>query len=507
MLNIQRLILLLDDKYYDAFLAYLKKKRSRLSIQLVEAIRKKPDKILTVDDLTKKVYKSNAEKDKRKLVQLAHHTFLLSSYISRNYPYYLNINLTRVETEMAEGNRQRANELADMIYHLAEKVEDYNTQLNLLNFYCQQSYILENRADTIRYHEEIESVVKKISNINKIYSYLRARLHFKQKESLKAGAVEDHLSFFDQIEEGDSMTIKLLKRYAKLNTLSFLNDKRFFSKETEVELTSLAKDIQKYGYILFPFSSDIQINIEYLIMKQMIKEKDKTTLHREALTILDRWKDFKFWKGYLNFPQIFYLSIQASYYLSVYGYAYRRDFDEYLDDEIKKEVQEHIEMCEEMLGHDYWEEGFYVRFINLNIIYSCFLILTGKEGCKKVTSIIENLLISYQQISFHKIYDSLFATLITAYFSLEDYVNVAETYRRYEKLTSNQAKFDENDLLIKLYYYTSQWLVSERNHYLVKLSKLYDDMKSDKNLATTTQTTEELLEYFDINLSEVEEKE
>lgn len=62
--------------------------------------------------------------------------------------------------------------------------------------------------------------------------------------------------------------------------------------------------------------------------------------------------------------------------------------------------------------------------------------LTGDLNDKnKSVKILEDTLVSYQQIPFQKFLDGMFVALIMGYFSLEQYGKVVTTYKRYKKIT------------------------------------------------------------------------
>ncbi len=110
---------------------------------------------------------------------------------------------------------------------------------------------------------------------------------------------------------------------------------------------------------------------------------------------------------------------------------------------------------------------------------------------------LEGALISYQQINFQKLYDALFGILIMGYFAQKEYEEVAGCYKRYEKLTANTARNQENDLTIKAFYYAAQWLQNQRKQYEDKLSKTIIAANEAK-LLQTEELIIELVNYFNI---------
>ena len=222
-------------------------------------------------------------------------------------------------------------------------------------------------------------------------------------------------------------------------------------------------------------------------------------LQKEAAVLLKKRETPRFWRNYLNTAQIAFISIQASVLVSRYGFGYPKGWNENLPDEIREQIQAYRKASEDILSQYNWgEENLHVRYINMSNLYCCFLLLGTKEDIRQVTITMEALLFNYQQVAFHRMYDQIFATIIMAYFMLEEYVKVQECYKRYEKLTANNTKLPENDMTIKAYYYVSQWLQSGRKQYQEKLNNLLEKTEGVQNLETLRHLILDLKEYFKI---------
>jgi hypothetical protein len=127
-----------------------------------------------------------------------------------------------------------------------------------------------------------------------------------------------------------------------------------------------------------------------------------------------------------------------------------------------------------------WNEGYIIKLINVRSLYSGLLLLGTKEEIKKATDIIEETLITYQQIPFQKFLDQIFASLAIGYFSLKQYEKVAECYKRYKKSTNGNSVNEENDITICAYYYASQWITTERKQYAEKLYNTFEATEEKK---------------------------
>lgn len=498
MLSIQKVILLLDEPRLNEFTQHLKIHKAELPLKLVQQIQKDGWDQKETDDLCKAVYGTKDEKSKKKFFQLAHYTFKLTSFLSRNHPSYLNHNIAIIEHLINKGELKKANEYAEILLDIAEKIEDFHTAISALKFFAQQAFIMENKNASIRYHEQISEYLKNEHIINQIYLFMRENLNFKGKSALSEKEMQEHLGFYDKYRTHKSWSIQLLSRFAYCQTLNYLNDALFYSQEIEDEIDTLTDDLEKNGYVVFSFSDDIQLNVDYLKLKLLIYKLSKDELQKEAANLIEKREPLRFWKNYVNTPEIIYLSIQASYFLTHYCYGYKKDYNEQLPQEIKDQIDHYRIKCEEIMAKPIWNEGMHVRFINLNNIYCGFLILGSKDDVKKAINKLESLLVNYQQIAFQRLYDALFSILILGYFFLGDHEGIQECYKRYEKLTVNTSKNIENDLTIKAVYYVSQWINTQRKQYVEKLFGVLDKVKELEKLPHVDKFITELIDYYEI---------
>lgn len=498
MLIIQKIVRLTPPHLLEEFKTFLENTNAQLSLKLINVICKQKNAEISSDKLCKAVYGSATEKDKKNLFQLSHHTFKLSGFLSKNYPSYIHSNFIELESLINKGEKEEANKLAQIILDVSEKIEDFDAQARILKFFAQQSFILESRNETLKYIHKLEEVFENQKSLISLYSYLRHNLNFKIRNSLDKKEIEKHLSFFESFKKSKSLVISIMARYGYCYTLSFLNDTRFYSDEIINEVSELIKDQENHYYLVMNFADDILLNSEYLKLKHLLALNNEEELHKRSYEMIHKRPAQLFWKSYINTPLIVNLSIQASYYLTRFGFPYKQNAHDLIPDNVKEELTFLKKTCEELIiNSKSWDEGMYVRYINLCTIYASFLILGEKNEIKKAVEMLERTLISYQQINFQKLYDALFGILIMGYFALKEYEQVAECYKRYEKLTSNTARNLENDLTIKAFYYAAQWLQNQRKQYEEKLSKTIH-AASEAKLYQTEKLLTELIKYFNI---------
>lgn len=498
MLSIQKTILLLDDFHFEEFKLHLKKSNAELPYKLVVQIRKDDWNQQESDDLCRDVYGSKDEKSKKKFFQLVHYTFRLTSFLSRNHPSYLTHNFSKIEQLINKGELDKANKLAEILLDIAEKAEDFPTAIGVLKYFAQQAFVLENRNAAIKYHQRISELQKNEHIINLMYLYMRQNLNFKGKSVLTDKEMEEHLSFYDKYRDNASLSINMLSRYAYFNTLNYLNDSRFYSQEILDEINKLMDDLEKNAFLIFSFSDDIQLNVDYLKLKHLIGSMSRDELQKETAFLINQREPLRFWKNYVNTPEVIYLSIQASYFLTHYSQGYKPGYNESLPKEVRTQIEFYRQKCEEILAKPIWNEGLHVRFINLNNIYCGFLILGSKADIKKATEKLEYLLVNFQQIAFQRLYDALFATLMLGYFFSGENESIQECYKRYEKLTAGINKNVENDLTIKAIYYASQWTSTQRKQYIEKLQGVADKASENEKLVHLNQFISEVVDHFEI---------
>lgn len=183
MLSIQKVVVLLDEFHLGEFRKYLEANKAELPLRLVDAAKKIGGEDNDSDLLCKAIYKKSGTAEKKKFFQLAHHTFKLTGYLSRNYPSYLLHNVSTIERYANQGKIKEANQLAEILLDVAEKIEDFATSRATLQYFAQHSYMREKKTEAIRFLERNAWVIESEKALNEIYLYLRSHLHFKDKSA------------------------------------------------------------------------------------------------------------------------------------------------------------------------------------------------------------------------------------------------------------------------------------------------------------------------------------
>jgi hypothetical protein len=498
MLTIQKLISLIEPDKCAEFKAHLAATGNTLPLRLVDALEKYGPLKAESEQLCIDVYGTADDKAKRKFFQLAHYTFRLTVFLARRYPFYLTHNLSVIEKLFNTGKHDEAMMVSENLLDIAIKIEDYSTQTWVLKFLINFSHIREKRKEAIRQQQMLNSALSNEAAVNEILLYIRENLNFKDKNTITGDNAPKHIEFFKRWKEHPSFTARVLGMYGYCYTYSFLDDKQFYTQEVRVALDEMISELDKNSYVIFPFADDVLLNIDYLYMKHLFQEMNEEEILKESARLTRKWSTLRFWQTHINTAQIVSLSLQASYYLTHYCIPYKENYQDFIPAAVREQLAETTLICEKLIDQMREEKDAHVRLINLNNIYCAFLLLNGKENIQKSISILEGLLINYQQIPFQKLYDAIFANLVIGYFSLRDHNGVSECYRRYEKLTARKAKIEENDIAIKAFYYASQWLQNKRDQYVEKLKGLLRDCQGNPALSSTEALIRELTGYFGI---------
>ena len=157
-----------------------------------------------------------------------------------------------------------------------------------------------------------------------------------------------------------------------------------------------------------------------------------------------------------------------------------------------------LQSLENELKKTVWEDGNLIKLINVRCFYAALLLTGDAKDKLKSIKLLEDTLISYQQIPFQKFLDGIFVTLIMGYFSLKDYEKLISAHKRYKKITAEQLVVKENDLTIDTYYFTAQYLLNNRKQYIDKLLLAYNDKQANNNVKALIN---ELVSYYSIPLN------
>lgn len=505
MLLIEKTIKLLDEFHYQVFYNQVKhlSLRSYYPLVLIEVIDRDIEVEQEAEDLCKNVYLDHGDKAMKKFYQLAHYTFKLTSFLSKNYPDYLQHNFTRIQKLINEGNLKKANRLAELLMEISEKVEDYVTHTKILQFLVQQSVLMESTRQALTYLEQTGIYQQRIITLNNIFTRFYTYYNLKQKDVEET--LESNEAFFKQYFSNESNTIRLTSMYCFCFLLHYKKSKSFYTPEIFELLELLEKDFEKYDYIIFPYLVDFSHRVKYLKLRFNMQQANMEKILEVSRNSTSRQDDILYWNSYINQPEIISITTQANYLASNYMKSYREDYLDFLPEDVQEQIQVLLTRCRKLLENEMLQEKFSLRYINLMTIYGLILLINGtKEDLKEAIQQLEMILISYQQLPFHNYVDSIYSIMGTSYFCLKDFEKVDENYRRYKKATKNKPVNLGNDITIHVFFYTSKYLETSRAQYLKKLEALLEKINSPQ-LSGIRKSFQEILDYFNLPISFAED--
>ncbi len=495
ILTIQRFIFLLDDFHYAEFSSHLKTINAALPLKLAEAIRKKLPEFDSHENLCKKIYSSLNQK--QNFNQLASYTFKLSANLAHNYPDYLHHNISKVERLVNEGKSVDANFLVENLLDIASRIEDFSAKSFALRFLTQQAFLFSDSATGFRMDKELEELLETKTVFIKIINSLRRTLYdaslLKKPETLKQLKL-----FYAKYHDHTSAALRITSKYAYLYTVYYFNPQMFESKEDIALIESLQKELNNYCYVVFPFLFDIKGIFGFLTMNSSLIKLDTTEGKKYFQELNEHYKSVKFWKNFLNMPQIFSIAVQATRFVSTYHFlVHRPDYTRLLPAKDLKIMEVLLENCNDIISNNQFEKNHKNDLISVRMVYGALLVLSGGANVKKGTDELESVLITYQQINMSGSTDSIFLGLMIGYFASKQYEKCSDTFKRYQKVIKGKPVYEGNDISIHTYYYLSRWFSSHHAQYLNKLQINY---ARAKNAGGPRNAIRELVDYFKLDV-------
>ena len=504
LLTIQKFIYLLDDFHYQQFTSYLTDIKAHLPLKLSQLIRKKLPGFDSHEGLCKKVYGSYEKNERLNFNQLASYTFKLSSNLAINYPSYLSPNYSGLQRLINTGEIEPANFLAKLLLDIAEKTEDHSTRIFVLKFFIQQAFLMKENAAGVKFTHSLNEAYEYEKICNNILADLRLQLNIALNPSVPPEKLEQYKQLFKGYHNHPSSTVRLLGKYAYIYTIYYHDSEQFKADSTSKLLEDLDKDIDNNPHIVFPFAFDLKSNFNFYKLNKLNAlnvDLNSKESRKEFEELRKHYSSVKFWNSYLNIPEMFAMALKTSIYLNMYHYqVHRSDYYSIIPGEELKEINGLADKCKEMLSNKGLEKYYKNDLINLELVYSGLLILSGGNGIKKGAEELESMLISYQQINLAGTADSIFLFLMIAYFSMRSYDKCASTFKRFIRITKGKPVYEDNTLEIHACYYLSQWLLNKNKQYLLKLKSTYDKAVQTNPQSIQVKAIGEYVSYFGLPL-------
>lgn len=499
MLLIESIVKLLDDFHYQTFRNHLrnKSKRSYYPLVLLDVINRDVFVEQSSDDLGKAVYgvdEFDPTKTRKKLLQLASYTFKLTSYLAKNYPDYLQHNVTKIQQYINEGELGKATRIATLTLDIAQKIEDYDTELKVLNILVQREVLLEDAKNTQNFHERIRTILIYRRDLNEILFHFNQHFRNKGKPSTKEDT-KKLVDFFSTYHTSKSFAVSVISRFCTVHGLNFMRDLFFYTEETYTELLEIEGRLEKYEYIVLPFLYTLNHRLFYLKLNYASKQSDDETVFFESKKIIESSEGILYWKSFTNHPEMMSLSVQLSHYMNNYLLCYRDDAATLISEDVYKEMRRLKAICVRILEDKKMEEQFTLQYIVSSYMFAGFSVLGNKKEAQEGVEKLEYLLSSYQQMPFHSYLSVIYLFLTIGYFSLKKYDKVEEIHKRYKKASMGKKVNVENDLTLQGLYFAAKWIGSGRKQYVKKAQEVLTQVEEYK-LDNTKNILSNLMEYF-----------
>ena len=474
MLTIQKVVKLLDDFHFDVFREYVKGMsiRSYYPLALIDVISREVDVAQDSDFLCKAIYDEKDEKTKKKFFQMAHYTFNLSSFLSKNYPSYLQNNLTRAQHLINTNKLDKANALLEILLEISKKVEDFSTEMQACEIMVQLSLLAELPKQALAYQRRIAILLKNQQNLNDIY--LRLYEFYDAKEKPTVDTLVEHQKFYASFFDDNSILIKVMSRYYYAYVLHYSRSSDFYNEDTFRLLEEAESLIQKNETITFPYLSDPYYRVGYHKLKYWNDKGELEKVGNYVRELIQSSSEFLYWNTLVNPSEIAIMAIRTNLFAREHLRLLDCDvLGKSLTAKAEKELILIRNKLEQLLKNPKLPEGHPVKYINLCTYHALISLCGTREQIKGAIKLLDKVLFTYQQLSFHSYIAPIYSILGTAYFKIGDHEGVSTNFRRYKKQTKNQAVHAINDLTIHAIYYTSMWMSTGKRLYAKKFQSIY----------------------------------
>lgn len=473
ILNIQKLVFLLDDFHYGVFAKHLKEIHAELPLQLITAIRKKLPEFHSHSDLCCVIYGKCDRPNKLKFNQLSAHTIRLTSFLAQNYPSYLHRNVDKVEQLINEGKREQAMFLADNLLDIATFIEDFTCQIRILKILSQQAFLIKDISVGFKLSAKLQKAYDYEAASHQILFSIR-KTFYQPNMGNKPANLDEVIDFYKSFHKHPAATVRILSKYARVYSTYYYTPGMFDKPKDLAIIQSLEKDLQQNSFVVFTFLFDIKGVLGFLMLNSALVRLDTPEGEKYMKQLQKHYDSVLFWKHYVNMPQMFLIAARSSQYLSKYHFLiHREDYHQLVHPGDLKLMHELIVRCEDFLKNHYLDSFYKNDVISMRMLYGGLLIFSGGDNIRKGIRELESLLAAYQQINLSGSTDSIYLCLMIGYFSMKDFERCEETFRRYNKVIKNKPIYDGNDISIHTYYYLSKWLTTGGRQYQRKLTDNY----------------------------------
>lgn len=468
---IHRFIRLLTESQVKQFINHLNDTNALLPKKLVEVVYNNPN--WEALEVYKAVYGS--KKNAHNLNQLISYTFKLSEWLAINYPFYLTHNVIKINDLVIEGKLAEATELAENTLYIATKICDYSTQIATLKFLTQQNYLLNQNRTAVDYHSQLMAAVEDEATFQRLQFIFRTRLHPSNIANIDKEAIKQDLEQMAGFFEHRSIAVALLSKLMHLQAINYFFPENLLTKESLAFIARLEKDLDNHTYVVLPILFDYRSYLNFLKLNCILFEINSPEGKRLFREMEKHSAQVIYWNHYLNIPEMHALVGKASYYLTKYHPQLSKpDYNKVIGSQELKELKILLNSCEALLNKNDWRVHYQKEYLHLVVTHSVLTMISDRDKINEANDRMEQLLTTYQQVNITGSIDSIFVVLMIGYFGAGDFVRLEETFHRYVKLIKKNPMYEDNDIVIHMYYYLGQWLRHKRKQYIDKLLIQYE---------------------------------
>jgi hypothetical protein len=492
LITIQKFVFLLSDFYYTEFTNHLAAVNATLPLKLAKTIRQQLPAFHTHQELCTLIYGSFEKGPKQNFNQLAAYTFRLSNVLAQNYPDYLHHNVFKIQRLVNEGQGKEANFLAEILLEIAERTDDFQCQIFVLNFLSQQAFIARDHSTGLKLDAQLNEVVKREVLFTDIQLFTRKTL---AKVNLEKDELEAAKTYLLSAANNDIAAIRILARHSYLLVIYQFHLDAFEQPETAEIIEQLEKDLHNQSHVVFPYLLDLRSSLTFMKLNSTFQDLNSKESERELEALAQHYMAIKYWKTFVNTGQLHLIAIQCTRLFNLYETRiYRSDYMAGIEEKDAKIIKDCLNRCKSFLQSGIDVTKYEAEVTNYRILYGVLLVLAGAKNIKTGSDELESVLANNQHLNLNTETDSIFMCLMLAYLALKDYHRCAKTFKRYIKSIAGKPVFEDNDFRIHAYYYLSQWLSNKNRKDLSELFSLIGNSQK----TSRQETISAMKSYFNL---------
>ena len=500
LLNIQKLVVLVEEDVYNDWVLHLQSSNALLSVRLIETIRRRGFDFHSHEELCESIYQKPASEARASFNQLTAHTLRLSEYLALNYPSYLMHNMIRIEKLIADRKLAEAAQLAQILLDLAEKIEDHATCIHVLRFLIQEEHIYRHPLRAEQYHQQLVETKANDTLLEEIYYILRHQYsmtnHTREKDAKEINKTLQHLS---QYHSHRSKSISLLSRYVSIYIRHYYRSRLIHAENSALDLSTFEKDMINYSYVLMPYLFDLQTSFSLIKVTSPGYNLHSREGATDVAALRKHYSMVRYWQSYLNIPETNLIIVRGQLLLSRYSHMiYHSGYPQMLTQDILDQIRENAQDGLRILEQHEGSAAYLDMIMNLRVMTGAMYIMQAGDNIRQGINMVEIAITTFQQTKKTRSVGIPYMVLLMGYFALKDYKKCQLTYSRYLKVSKDKDIFKEIEITITTYYLMSKWLLDHDSKALKEIKAQYAALSEEEEGTLPQKTIEDMARYFDV---------